>query len=175
MLVGSLFAISKLEGSTAVTKHSITVRRSESLTHDLDRLTELIRQRAYDIFLSRGARDGADLDHWLLAEQQLVVRPAIRLRQRNGHIELDAAVEDLDLADLDVRVAPQHILISAQTGAATEGDETRTRTLFGSVGLPHRIDPSTVKAEFRNGLIHVTASLATAAATAVDHRGVRES
>lgn len=158
-------------------KQSITVRRTESVTDDLDRLHDLIRRRAYDIFLSRDRRAGSDLDDWLLAEQELVLRPAIELRQRDGHIELDAAVTSGDPTDLDVRVGPQDILISSSTGSVREmqkagvhGDELDARMLFGSVHLPTRIDPTTVKAEWRDGLLHLTAALAKEAATGTETR-----
>ena len=160
-------------------KQSITVRQTESLTDDLDRLHDLISRRAYDIFLSRGVPAGTDLDNWLLAEQELVTRPEIEVRERDGHLELDAVLADLNLDDLDVRVAPQDILIRSSIPSAQEGtknplDRRIVRGLFGAVHLPQRIDPSTVEAEFRSGMLHVTAALAKEDAVATDTQGDRE-
>ena len=153
-------------------RQSITVVRAESLADDLGRLHDLIRQRAYEIFLGRDRLAGSDLDDWLLAEQELVLRPAIELRQRDGHIELDAAVTSGDPTDLDVRVGPEDILISSRIGstremreAGVDADEVSAHTLFGSVHLPTRIDPTTVEAEWRDGLLHLTAALAKEAET----------
>jgi HSP20 family molecular chaperone IbpA len=162
---------------TAVPKQSITVIRTESVAEDLDRLQDHIRRRAYEIFLGRDRRAGSDFDDWLLAEQELVLRPAIELRQRDGHIELDALVTSGDPTDLDVRVGPQDILISSSTGSSQETrgagahvDELSARMLFGSVHLPTRIDPTTVEAEWRDGLLHLTAALAKEATTGSDTR-----
>ena len=162
-------------------KQSITLRRTDSLTDDLDRLHGLIQRRAYEIFQSRDGRTGSDLDDWLLAEQELVLRPAIELRQRDGHIELDAIVTSGDPTDLDVRVGPQDILISSRTDSRREireagvhVDEIGAHTLFGSVHLPIRIDPTTVEAEWRDGLLHLTAALAEQAATGAETQPVSE-
>ena len=143
-------------------KRSITVRQTDSLGDEFDRLHELIGRRAYEIFLGRDPNVGSDLDDWLLAEQELVLRPAIELRQQDGHIELDAAVTDGDPIDLDVRVGPQDILIRSMNVASRQMQDggIRERTLVGSVHLPTPIDPTTVEAEWRNGLLHLTAALA---------------
>ena len=143
-------------------KRSITLRQTDSLRDEFDRLHEFIGRRAYEIFLSRDPNSGSDLDDWLLAEQELVLRPAIELSQRNGHIELNGAVTDSDPIDLAVRVGPQDILITSTNGASRDLRDggIRERTLVGSVHLPTPIDPNTVEAEWRNGLLHLTAALA---------------
>ena len=35
-------------------------------------LVERIRQRAHEIYLTRGGQDGSDLDDWLQAEQEVL-------------------------------------------------------------------------------------------------------
>jgi hypothetical protein len=52
-------------------KQLLEAQETEAPTGDLHRLHELISQRAYEIFLSRGAAGGADLDDWFRAEQEL--------------------------------------------------------------------------------------------------------
>jgi hypothetical protein len=44
-----------------------------SLMEDMQALTDRIRLRAYELFQSRGGGDGAALDDWLTAENDLVL------------------------------------------------------------------------------------------------------
>jgi hypothetical protein len=45
-------------------------RRSDSRPRR-DPITEAIAQRAYELFLARGAQHGHDIDDWLQAEREL--------------------------------------------------------------------------------------------------------
>jgi hypothetical protein len=47
-------------------------RRSDSFPQRRHPITEAIANRAYELFLARGAEHGHDLDDWLQAEQELV-------------------------------------------------------------------------------------------------------
>jgi hypothetical protein len=60
---------------------SIPVRLidSERATLLLEQVRERIAQRAYENFIERGGLDGHDVDDWLNAERELVVKPAARV------------------------------------------------------------------------------------------------
>ena len=40
---------------------------------------DVLAQRAYELYLARGAQDGRDLDDWLAAERELQERRALQL------------------------------------------------------------------------------------------------
>ena len=153
----------------------ITLKKTDSILDELDQLHDAIGRRAYDLFRHHEGLPTNALDDWLCAEQDLVWRPAIELRQKDGRLELEAAVAGVDPADLDVQVTPEDILIA---GKAEHHHEARHGSvhvcefaagrLFRSVHLPERIDPDSVKAELRNGMLHVTAAVATSATHEVD-------
>jgi hypothetical protein len=44
--------------------------QNDTAAPELDR--ERVAQRAYELYLSRGGRDGQDQDDWLVAEQELI-------------------------------------------------------------------------------------------------------
>ena len=46
-----------------------TIKKSEARTLPLE---ERIRRRAYEIYLQRGGEDGAEMDDWLQAEQEIL-------------------------------------------------------------------------------------------------------
>jgi DUF2934 family protein len=51
------------------------VGRTIAATVDRD----VLAQRAYELYLARGAQDGRDLDDWLAAERELQERRALQL------------------------------------------------------------------------------------------------
>ena len=47
-------------------------------------LSERIRERAYEIWIASGHRDGEADQHWLAAEQENFVQPALRGRGKGS-------------------------------------------------------------------------------------------
>jgi HSP20 family protein len=155
--------------------NQIELKKTDSVLDELNKLHGIIRQRAYDLFRNHRGFFTGPLDDWLRAERELVWRPAVELRQKDGEIELVAAVAGVEPKDLDVQVTPEDILIkgaSEHRHESTEGTvhvcEFEEGQLFRSVHLPARIDPDSVKAEYRNGLLRVTAAVAKATPKKVD-------
>lgn len=156
-------------------KEEVELKKTDSIFEELNRLHEVISQRAYDLFCNHKGFLTGPLDDWLRAERELVWRPAIELRQKDGQIELVAAIAGMEPKDLDVQVTPDDILI---TGATEHHHDTKEGTvhfcefksgqLFRSIHLPNTIDPDSAKAEYRNGLLRLTAAVAKASAKKVD-------
>ena len=94
-------------------KDQVELKKTESILEELNRLHELVSRRAYDLFRNPKAFLAGPLDDWLHAERELVWRPAVELRQKDGEIELLAAVAGVEPKDLDVQVTPEDILITA--------------------------------------------------------------
>jgi HSP20 family molecular chaperone IbpA len=144
-------------------KGQIEVKKRESIFEEVRRMQDEIRERAYDLFRS-GEFAAGPLDNWLRAERERVWRPAVELRQKDGMIELEAALAGVDPKDLDVQVTPSDILITANAHHQHEADEGTVHVcefekgrLFRSVHLPQPIDPDSAKADYRDGLLHLTA------------------
>jgi HSP20 family protein len=169
--------IGKGPGRTEATmaKTLIELKKTDSILNELDQLHDAISRRAYDLFRHHEGLPTDPLDDWLCAERDLVWRPAVALREKDGQIELLAALAGVNAADLDVRVTPEEILI---TGKTEHHHEARHGTvhlcefapgrLFRTVHLPERIDPDSAKAELRNGMLHMTAAVATAETQKID-------
>ena len=115
------------------------------------------------------------LADWFNAERELVWSPAIELRQKDGLFELTAAVAGLDAKDVEVHATAEDILIKGKTAHTHESNngtvhvcEFQSGQLFRSIHLPERIDPDSVKAEQRNGMLYLTAKIAKPATRNVD-------
>jgi HSP20 family molecular chaperone IbpA len=156
-------------------KVQVELKKTDSILDELNRLHEVISQRAYDLFRNHNGLFGGPLEDWLNAEREVVWRPAVELKQKDGEIELVAAVAGVEPKDLDVQVTPEDILI---TGASEHRHESKEGTvhlcefqggrLFRSIHLPDKIDPDSARAEYRNGMLRLTAAVAKAAPKKVD-------
>jgi HSP20 family protein len=151
---------------------TLPIKKSESIFDELSTMQDRIMRRAYDIFESNGRAIGRDLEHWLDAERQLVWRPAAELTEKDGVFHVSVAVPGVDPKALDIEVAPEYLLIKAEIHhehADKKGTvhlcEFETGSLFRSIRFPKRVDPGKVKAEFNNGMLHLTAAIGAEANT----------
>jgi HSP20 family protein len=147
-------------------KNEIAVKKSESILDEIDRLQQTIRQRAYDLFESGDGWRGA-VENWLKAEGELIAKPAIELRQKDGVFEVLAALPGIDAKDLDVQITGNDLLIKGQTTSERKTDEgtvhtseIKTGKVFRSIQFPEPIDPESARAEFKNGMLEVTVTIA---------------
>ncbi len=147
----------------------LKTRRVETLREELDHLQHRITERAYDIFRSRGRPIGAALDDWLTAEKQTVWKPAIEVSQHDGALVIEVAVAGVEPRELGIQVTADSVLIKADIThghGAAKGTvhvcEFQPGQLFRLINLPAPIDPDGVKAEYRNGLLRLTAPVAVA-------------
>ena len=145
----------------------VAVKKSESLWNQIQDIESRIMRRAYDIFRNNGSIFGKDMENWLKAEQELLWKPAIELKEKDNKYELHAAVAGVDTKDIKVEVTAEGVQIQGET--RTEKNEEKGETcisefqsgsLFRSIQFPKKIDPNKVKAEIRNGMLTVTAAIA---------------
>jgi len=147
--------------------NDVALKKAESIFAELDQLHTAISRRAYDLFQNRGTLWAGALADWLSAERQLVWKPAIELRQKNNQFEVRAATPGVDAKDLDVQITPEDVLIKADIQhkhtpeqGAVEVCEFTEGQLFRSIHFPQKVDPDSARAEYRNGMLRITASIA---------------
>lgn len=155
-------------------KNGIVLRTADNILDEIDRLHHAVSRRAYDLFRNNGSGFGSAVADWLGAEHELVWRPAVELRRKDGSYEVVAATAGVPAKDLDVQITPDDLLIKAAVDhrhAETEGDvqicEFEKGQLFRSVHFPERIDPAKVTADYHDGLLRVTAPIAKPGATKI--------
>jgi HSP20 family protein len=143
------------------------IYKTDSIVDEVKGIQDHVMQRAYEIFLQEGSQHGRDLEHWFRAEDELLWKPVIELREEEGRFRLEVALPGVDMRDISVLVTPDEILLKANIRHEhKEGTgevricEFDTGKLFRSLHLPQKIDPNSVKAEFKNGLLKLTAEFA---------------
>jgi HSP20 family molecular chaperone IbpA len=145
----------------------VVVQKSETLWDQIRRMEERITRRAHEIFEANGSMSGRELDDWLQAEKETVWKPAVELKEKDSHFELQAALAGMDPKEIRIEITPEELLIRGDTKferREEQGElcytEFQAGTLFRSIRFPKRVDPNRVKAEYRNGLLSVTAPIA---------------
>jgi HSP20 family protein len=144
---------------------TLPVRKTESILDKIRDAENRIRARAFEIFAGNGLF-GRDLDNWLLAEDELTLRPSIELREKDNQFRLKISVPGVDPKAIDIEATSEDILVKAELHHehdAKEGDvhtcEFRSGSLFRAVKLPKKIDPNKVRAEVKNGMLILTADI----------------
>jgi HSP20 family protein len=142
-------------------------RKAETLLDEIDRIQKRIAERAYDLFRNRGSRFGGALEDWLSAERQTVWTPAVEVCRTDNRFVVEAAVAGVEPGQLDVQVTRDTLLIKAdvhhehpKAKGVVHVCEFQPGQLFRAIRFPARIDPDAVKAEYRDGLLRVTAPIA---------------
>jgi HSP20 family protein len=145
----------------------IRFRTVDSVLDEIDAMQHRIAERAHRLFRERGGAIGDAIGDWIKAERETIWRPALEVRRTKDAFVVEAAVAGLDPKQFDVRVTPTELLLSAavhHSDREQEGEvvlcEYVNGPLFRSYKFPEPIDPSRVVAEYRNGLLRVTAPLA---------------
>jgi HSP20 family molecular chaperone IbpA len=145
----------------------VPVHQVESVASEIETLQRQIESRAAELHDERGS-SGQPLGDWVAAERELLWRPAMEVQQRDGTYVLEAALAGLEPGQLNVRVAPYDVVISAnvQHRHPHTGDtllcEFMAGPLFRSYHFAHPVDPVRTRAEYKNGLLRITAPLAPA-------------
>jgi len=146
---------------------SVAIRKTSSILDAMQDMQKRIMRRAYEIFENNGSVFGRELDNWLQAEQELLWIPAIELRENEGSFLLEAAISGVDPKDLEIEITAEDIVLKANVNHAhseRKGTvhicEFRSGKMLRSIHLPKQINPDKVKAEFKNGLLRLTAEIA---------------
>jgi len=145
----------------------VAVRKTESLWNEMERIQERIKRRAYELFLASGGIPGRELENWTAAEREIVWKPALELKEKDKQFEVTVAMAGVDPRDLTIEVTAEDLLIKGETHHEhyeEKGEiyacEFEGGDLFRAIHFPKKISPDKVKAQFKNGLLTLTAPVA---------------
>lgn len=139
--------------------------RTLPIFSEFDKVTDRIRQRAYDFFSQHGFGDGHDVEDWLKAERE-VCWPAAELAEDDEELTLKVALAGFDADDITVTANPRALMIKArqESEKSSEKDEDesklcwsefRSEDVYRQVALPHDVDVDKIKASFKRGMLKI--------------------
>ena len=147
----------------------VQMTKKDSILDQVEQWHRRIANRAYDLFLGRNGWGDA-IGDWLSAEQELVWKPAVELREQDGTFTVAAALPGIDAKDITVDITPQDVVIKAaseQTHTEDKGQvhrcEFTSGQVFRSLAFPKPVDTAKAKAEYQNGILNITVPIAARA------------
>ena len=146
---------------------TVPIRKTTSVFNQMKDMQDRIMRRAYELFEQHGGALGRDLQNWTEAEHEIAWKPPFELTEKDGRFQLEAAISGVNAKDIDIEVTPEDIVMKAETHHEhTEKKglvhycEFEKGKMFRAIHLPKKIDPDKVKAEFKDGLLRLTAEIA---------------
>ncbi|HET6143310.1 MAG TPA: DUF2934 domain-containing protein [Candidatus Acidoferrales bacterium] len=118
---------------------------------------ELIAQRAYEIYQSRGGEHGFDQDDWLKAEGELLPRFDVDYDVSASSLRLTAHVPGFDAADLEVEVGHQRAVVCGihLNSGQTADNHHRHKKVMRIIDLPFDVDPESAQATLRSETLQI--------------------
>jgi HSP20 family protein len=129
---------------------------------ELDRRMEAVRQRAFDLFASRGGSLGRDLDDWITAEREVLGSSPSALMEHPDEFEVDVALPGFKADDVEVTATPRELVLHAARKSQRRGEteqvvwsEFGSNEVYRRFTLPGDVTPDGVTAELKNGVLRV--------------------
>jgi HSP20 family protein len=145
---------------------NVAMTQRDSIGDQLEQLHERIARRAYDLFRGRDGWGDAFGD-WFSAEQELVSKPAVELREKDGTFTIAAAIPGVEAKDITVAITPQDVVIQAASEHRHTEDKGQVHRceftagqVFRSLSFPKTVDATKAKAEYQNGMLNITVPIA---------------
>ena len=146
---------------------SVRMHRNSASTDQLEQVHKSIAERAYDLFLRRGASGGDEWTDWFAAEREMVRRPAVDVLEKEGTVTVSASLAGVEPQEVEVDISPQDVVIKAEThhwhderNVRVYQCEFKSGQIFRQVHLPRPVDAARAQADLKNGVLHVTAPIA---------------
>jgi len=139
---------------------------SEQISAEKEEIQARIRQRAYEISVSRG-HAGREMEDWLVAESEIISVPPVELAEKENAFLVRAALPGLEPEDIEVVTTPEQVLIKGASRQKSEPAvvhicEFTTAPVFRCVWFPETVNSKSFKVKSENGLLTITAQKATA-------------
>jgi len=128
----------------------IRICTADDLVEAIENMYDQVTQRAYEIFRERGAIGTLDLEDWLTAEQELLVKPQVRVEETDLQVTVTIRVGEACPLNIQVIVTPDAMLIQAESSL-------NAKKIFRTVEFPRRIMVNKAEARFVNGCLVLTA------------------
>jgi len=129
---------------------------------DTAKMMDRIRQRAYQLFETRGRENGHDIEDWMQAEMEALKPVSIAIEDAAGSLTLRAETPGLSAEEIKIDLLPGKVTIKGNHHEETakkgnqEKDE-RTYSIYSEVVLPVDVIPDKATATLRNGILELSA------------------
>lgn len=142
----------------------VVLENGDPISAATEEIQNRIRERAYEISQMRG-HAGREMDDWLSAESDVIATPPMDLVEKDGTFQVRIAAPGIDPAEVNVMATPEQMLVKCELRHSHSDDSAilhlcdfKSATLFRSFRFPQAIDVQSLKIEFEDGMLRITAS-----------------
>lgn len=136
---------------------------ADVLLNRKNEIHNMIAQRAYELFESRGCSHGHEVDDWIDAEVEVLHPYRYNLKESGEAIIFSAELPSSFTADqLNASVEPRRLMVSGETeldvicgGDEPAHTEKRTERIFRMEELPVDVDPSRATARLKGETLEI--------------------
>ena len=167
---------SSLESSIEISNDVNLVSVEEDFFEHTRGVFNLIAQRAFEIFESRGRVHGNDRADWFLAESKLLTPVKFHLSESGEQLTARAEVPGLHRQEIKVSLEPRRLSISGKTEPRESPESEKhphshrhAEMMYHVIDLPCEVDPSKDKATFNEGRLDVAMPKVVLAKSALEH------
>ena len=138
----------------------VTLARKEDMFDRLQKLTDSIARRAFEIFDGSGQNFGRELDDWFKAESELLHPVHIDLTESDNALAARAEVPGFSAQDLQVSLEPGRLTITGKRetkeerkGEKTVYSERCSDQILRVIDLPTQVDADETTASLKDGVL----------------------
>lgn len=137
----------------------------ENLMDQINKMSQAITRRAYEIFEGNGRRFGHDLEDWFKAEMDMLHPVRVNVAEAEDSLEVRAEVPGFSEKEIGVSVEPRRLTITGKREAETRTEEKKSKTVYSEfcsnqilriVDLPANVDAEKTIATLKNGVLQLT-------------------
>jgi HSP20 family protein len=143
----------------------VTITPVENLMDRVNKMSEAITRRAYEIFEGNGRRFGHDLEDWFKAEMDMLHPVHVNIAEAEDSLEVKAEIPGFSEKEIEVSVEPRRLTITGKRETETTKEENKGKTVYSEfcsnqilriVDLPASIDAEKTTATLKNGVLQLT-------------------
>lgn len=147
---------------TALEPSAVRIVEPQTLLDRLNKLSEQISRRAYEIFEGNGKQPGHELEDWFKAESEILPPFALRIKEKEDALTIEAEVPGFGAKDLEVSLEPWRLTISGKKETNEEQKKGKatyqaqaSEQLLRVIDLPSEVNSAKATATLKNGLLEV--------------------
>jgi HSP20 family molecular chaperone IbpA len=156
---------SSLESSITISTNVSLVSVEEDFFEHTQDVFNLIAQRSFEIFESRGRVHGNHREDWFLAESKLLTPVKFHLSESGEQLTARAELPGFHRQEIKVSLEPRRLTISGKTEPRESPEPEKhphshrhPEMMYHVIDLPSEVDPSKAKATFSDGRLEVVMS-----------------
>jgi HSP20 family protein len=140
----------------------VAITPVQNLMDWINKTSQAIAQRAYEIFEGSGRRFGHDLEDWFKAEMDLLHQVPVNIVESDENLEVKAEVPGFTEKEIQISVEPRRLTITGKREASKEEkkgkavySEFSSDQILRVLDLPASVDAEKVTATLKNGVVRL--------------------